>query len=204
MAEPIIILGAGGHARVIADILALSGNQVLGFLDDGKPAGKDGVLGPVSEAFQYEDTAGFVIAVGNNAAREGLALSFSGRLRFAKAIHPSAVIAKDAAIGAGSVVMAGAVINPGARIGSHCIINTSSSVDHDCVVEDFAHISPGARLAGSARLGRGSWLGAGGVIINGISVCEGCVIGAGGVVIRSIEAPGTYVGVPVRRIGDNS
>lgn len=203
MNKPVIILGAGGHARVIADILSTSGNQVLGFLDDVKPAGKDGVLGVISDAVKYRETAVFVVAVGDNAAREELAQKFSGQLRFARAVHPRAVIAKDVNIGEGSVIMAGAVVNPGARIGAHCIVNTSASVDHDCVVEDFAHISPGARLAGNARLGRGSWLGAGGILINGVAVCGGCIIGAGGVVIHSLEVPGTYVGVPVRRIGAN-
>ena len=98
--------------------------------------------------------------------------------------------------------MAGAVINPGAQIGIGCIINTSSSVDHDCVVEDYVHISVGAHLSGTVRVGKGTWIGAGAIVSNNINICGGCMIGAGAVVIKDIAEPGTYVGVPAKKLRD--
>ena len=96
--------------------------------------------------------------------------------------------------------MAGAVINCCTKIGKGCIINTASTVDHDNVIEDYVHVSPGAHLAGTVKVGRGTWLGAGSVVSNNINITHSCKIGAGAVVIRDITESRTYVGVPVRRI----
>jgi acetyltransferase-like isoleucine patch superfamily enzyme len=96
--------------------------------------------------------------------------------------------------------MAGVVINSSTKIGKGCIINTSSSLEHDNVIEDYVHISPGVRLAGTVRIGKGSWLGIGSVVSNNVNICSGCKVGAGAVVVKDITEPGTYVGVPVRKI----
>lgn len=197
MPEKVIIMGAGGHGRVIADILRSSGREVLGFLDDRAISGPDtNVLGKVEDAPRFKDSAEFIIGIGDNKTRMEIAARFQGVLRFATAVHKSAVIAPGVILGEGSAVMAGAVVNVGAVIGSHCIVNTSASVDHDCALSDFVHLSPGAHLAGNVTLGKGAWIGIGGAVINGVTVCPWCIVGAGGVVIKNLETPGTYVGIP--------
>ena len=203
MNEQVIVIGAGGHGKVIADIIRSSGDTVLGFLDDSPkpPETVCGipVLGRTENYVNYPD-ARFVIAIGNGAVRQKVAERLAG-VRWYTAIHPPAVISPmGTAIGEGSVVMAGAVINPCAVIGKHCIINTRSSVDHDNRIGDYTHISVGATLAGTVTVGNTVWVGAGAVVSNNISICDGCMIGAGAVVVRNIEETGTYVGVPARKI----
>ena len=201
MDEEIIIIGAGGHGKVVADIIRLSGDKVIGFLDDN-PALKESfagapVLGRIEEYKRFPD-ARYVIAIGNAATRETIAFRLQG-VQWHTAIHPSAVISSlDTQIGEGTVVMAQTVINPGAVIGKHCIINSGAIVEHDNVIEDFVHISVGAKLGGNVHIGKRTWIGIGGVVRNNLSVCGDCVIGAGGVVVKDIEIPGIYVGVPVK------
>ena len=96
--------------------------------------------------------------------------------------------------------MAGVVINCCTRIGKGCIINTGATIDHDNLIEDYVHISPGAHLAGTVKVGQGSWLGIGSVVSNNVNITSGCKVGAGAVVVKDITEPGTYVGVPVRRV----
>lgn len=203
MSEQVIIIGAGGHGKVIADIVRSCGDSVLGFLDDS-PNPSTSVCGiPVlgrSEDYVNYPEAKLVIAIGNGAVRRKVAQRLTDA-RWYTAIHPSAVISPmGTAIGEGTVIMAGAVVNPCAIIGKHCIINTKASVDHDNRIGDYTHISVGATLAGTVTVGDTVWVGAGAVVSNNISVCADCMIGAGAVVVRSIEEPGTYVGVPARKI----
>lgn len=193
----LIIIGASGHGKVVADIAALNGYKDIVFLDDNediKECAGWPVIGNSKEAPEGE----LFIAVGNPEARKRLMELYKGKVQ-PTLIHPKAVVAKDAAIGSGSVVMAGAVINPGARIGKGCIINTCSSVDHDCVVEDFCHVAVGAHLSGTVVVGTGTWIGTGAIVSNNVNICGGCMIGAGAVVIKDIDKPGTYIGVPARK-----
>ncbi len=199
MSENVILIGAGGHGKVIADIVMRAGAHVMGFLDDA-PASDSvlgiPVLGPVSSWPQYCHNASFVLAIGANGVRRRLAGEMD--VSWFTAIHPSAQIGREAVIGPGTVIMANAVVNPQARIGAHCIVNTGAIVEHDNVIGDFVHLSPGAVLCGTVHVGEETHIGAGAVLKNNIRVCAGVVIGAGGVVIHDIETPGTYVGVPVR------
>ncbi len=202
MTESVILVGAGGHARVIADILACQGVGLLGFLDDN-PVASIGLLprlGAVEDAEKFSHQARFVLSIGSNHLRQRIGEEMANRLCFATAVHPKAVIAKDVRIGEGTVIMAGAVVNPGTIIGRHCIVNTASSIDHDCVLEDYVHVSPGATIAGTVHIGSCSWIGAGSVVINNKQICSGVVIGAGAVVISDISSSGTYVGVPARNL----
>lgn len=200
--EAVIIIGAGGHARMVADIALLRGDRVLGFLDDSPNAtGAYGipVLGDVAAFSAYPD-ASFIIGIGNAQVRQRLAQKLNG-VRWYTAIHPSAVISPlGVSIGEGTVVAANACINPGAEIGKHCIINTAAVVEHDNQIADFAHISVGAKLGGGVSVGPLSWVGIGATISNGVSVCGACMLGAGAVVVKDIHQPGTYVGVPARRL----
>lgn len=202
MNENVIIIGAGGHGKVIADIAIRSGDRVLGFLDDGK-AGTQvlglPVLGPVSDYEQYPEAA-FIVAIGSANARRRVAQQLKN-VRWYTAVHPGATVsAADVTVGEGTAVMAGAVINPGAQIGRHCIVNTGAIVEHDNRICDFAHISVGAKLAGTVTVGENTWIGIGAVVSNNLSVCENCMIGAGAVVVKSITEPGTYAGMPARKI----
>lgn len=205
MRDKLLIIGASGHGKVVADIaLKLNKWKSIAFLDDDASVNESlglKVIGDVSDAVKYRDVADFFVAIGNNATREKVQtrLSYEG-LSFATLIHPSAIIGSDVEIGTGSVVMAGVVNNCSSRIGEGCIINTSCSVDHDNVIEDYVHISPGANLAGTVRIGKGSWIGIGSAIINNVKICSECTIGSGAVVLKDITESGTYVGVPVRKI----
>lgn len=202
LTKSVIIIGASGHGKVIADIVQKSGDQVLGFLDDntnllngfiGFP-----VFGKVDEYKKYN--AEFVIAIGNACIREKIAKKLFG-VHWYTAIHPTAVVSDiDVKIGEGTVVMANVVINSGARIGKHCIVNSGAIVEHDNQIGDFVHISVGAKLAGTVTVGKATWIGIGASVSNNINICGDCMIGAGAVVVQNIEKAGTYVGVPVRKI----
>lgn len=203
MNEQVIVIGAGGHGKVIADIVRSCGDTVIGFLDDSPnpPASVCGipVLGGTKDYVNYPD-ARFVIAIGNGTVRRQVAQRLSD-VNWYTAIHPGAIVSPmGTSIGEGTVIMAGAVVNPCAVIGKHCIINTRAGVDHDNQIGDYTHISVGATLAGTVTVGDTVWVGAGAVVSNNLSICDGCMIGAGAVVVRSINEPGTYVGVPARRI----
>ena len=203
MSKDVIIIGAGGHAKVIADIIYKSGDNLIGFLDDnlankGKEIylGKK-VLGTTKDIKNYNKNY-FIIGIGNNSIRKKI--NNENNLKLYTAIHPSAIIAQDVKIGTGSVIMAGVVINPGTVIGKNCIINTCSSLDHDNLLEDYVHISPGAHLAGTVSVKEGTWICTGAIIKNNITIGKNNIIGAGGVVIKDIiEENATYIGVPARR-----
>lgn len=206
MQKKVIIFGASGHARVIADIIKKSGDEIVGFLDDnadiqGKPI-FDGkiVLGDTSEESvrKYSDCY-FIIGIGSNRVRMIISKKYSN-LKWYTAIHPSSIIGSDVSIKEGTAIMAGTVINTGTVVGKHCIVNTSSSLDHDNILEDYVHISPGSHLAGTVKVMEGTWICAGVTIINNITIAKNNVIGAGATVIKNIkEENNTYIGVPVKR-----
>ena len=201
--KSVIIIGAGGHGKVIADIVQKSGDIVLGFLDDNMKL-EDSftifpLLGSIKHYKDYVEKAEFVIAIGNTLVRKQVEAEIQD-VSWYTAIHPTAAISDiDVKIGEGTVVMPNAVINSGARIGKHCIINSGAIVEHDNRIEDFVHVSVGAKLAGMVTIGKETWIGIGAVVSNNIKICEGCVIGAGAVVVKNIEEVGTYVGIPAKR-----
>lgn len=201
-AKQLVIIGAGGHGSVIADIARLNGYESIVFLDDGCTERADGypVVGRVSDHPRYAADADFFVAIGGNATRQRLTglLTDSGA-SIATLIHPAAVIGENVTVGQGTAIMAGAVVNPGATVGDGVILNTCASVDHDCRVGNFVHIAVGAHLCGTVTVGDGSFICAGATVVNNISVCEGVTVGAGAVVIRDITEKGTYVGVPAKK-----
>lgn len=202
--KSVIIIGASGYGKVVADIVQKAGDRVAGFLDDspertGTFSGFP-MLGTVEKHRTYKEDAAFVIAIGNADVRERIAIKLEG-VTWYTAIHPAAVVSDiDVNIGEGSVVIANAVINSGSKIGRHCIINSGAIVEHDNIIKDFVHISVGARLAGTVIIGKATWIGIGASVSNNITICEKCIIGAGGVVVKNIEKSGTYVGVPIERL----
>lgn len=195
------IIGASGHGRVVADIAVKNGYRDIVFLDDDENIHECGgypIVGK-SSAAQIID-ADVIVGIGVASVRKRIQESIS-EAKLITLIHPDAVVARDVVIGAGTVVMAGAVINPGARIGKGCIINTCSSVDHDCEIGDYVHIAVGSHLCGTVTVGEGTWIGAGATVSNNVFICANCMIGAGAVVIKDIKEEGTYVGIPVEKIG---
>lgn len=204
MENRIVIIGASGHGKVIADIAKLNGYQEIVFLDDDKTKKKNGmydVLGTTEDVVKYKENHDFIIAVGNNEIREKISnILEKENIKQTTLIHPSAVIDQTATIDAGTVIMANAVVNASAKIGKGCIINTASTIDHDCLLENYVHVSPGAHVAGTVHIGKSTWLGTGTNVINNISITKQCIIGAGSVVIKDIKTSGTYVGSPVRMV----
>jgi sugar O-acyltransferase (sialic acid O-acetyltransferase NeuD family) len=205
----LVIVGASGHGKVIADIAEKIGYTDIVFLDDNltvKSCGNYVVVGECKEAVSYKN-ADFVVAIGNTKIRRKIQseLMETG-LRIVSLIHPDAVIAINVQIGVGTVVMAGAVVNPCTEIGQGCIINTCASVDHDCHIGDYVHVSIGAHVAGTVTIRSDTWIGAGATISNNLEITSGCMVGVGAVVVNDIKEPGTYVGVPARRMDmkDNS
>lgn len=199
----VIIIGAGGHGKAVADIVLRCGDNLLGFLDDcpcypealyGYP-----ILGKIPDYEKYPD-ATFLVAIGDAKIRRKIVERMQG-VNWYTAIHPAATVSEmGVRIGEGSVVAAGTVISPFAQIGNHCIINTCAVVEHDCWVEDYVHVAVGAKLAGTVTVGQGTMLGMGAMVCNNIHICEDCTIGAGAVVLHSIDENGTYVGVPARKL----
>ena len=199
MNKKVIIIGAGGHAKVIRDIIEANGDKVKGFLDD-KAQSTDcfNILGTVSDAESFSDgETEFFVAIGNGTVREKL---MALPLKWYTAVHPSAVISPYAEIGEGTCVMPYAVINSNAKIGRGVIVNTCSSVDHDCKIGNFSHISCGAHVAGTVYTGDRVWLGAGSATRNNINICSDVLVGVGGAVVKDIKESGTYVGVPAKKI----
>lgn len=205
MKQDVVIIGASGHGRVIADIVIRSGDRVVGFLDDdrtlpGTIAGIP-VLGTVSDFVKYAD-ARFVTGIGNAKIRAKIDEMLNKKVLWYTAVHPAAVVSGlGVEIGEGTVVMANAVINAGAKIGRQCIVNTGAIVEHDCVLGDYVHISPNAALAGTVTVGARTWIGIGASVINNLAIAQDCMIGAGSTVVGSIGEPGTYMGTPAVRRG---
>lgn len=199
----LVIVGASGHGKVIADIAEKVGYTDIAFLDDNptvKYCGDYMVVGGCKDADYYKN-ADFIIAIGNTKIRRKIQSEFIKKgLNIVSLIHPAAIIASNVKIGIGTVVMAGAVINPCTEIGQGCIINTCASVDHDCCIGDYVHISVGSHVAGTVTVKHDTWIGAGATVSNNINIVADCMIGAGAVVIADITESGTYVGVPAKII----
>jgi len=200
------ILGAGGHAKVVADaILAAGKYHVTGFFDDdplrhGKVCFGFPVLGPI-DAWRSHSIDSLVVVIGDNRKRK---LQYDRLIAagasLATVIHPAATIGKGVEFGSGTVVFAGVVVNCDTIVGPNSILNTSCSVDHDCVTGGHTHIAPGANLAGQVRLGEGVFVGIGAKLIPGIAVDDWAIIGAGAVVIRDVAKDSKVAGVPARNI----
>ena len=205
MKKKLLIIGASGHGKVVADI-AIQMNKWgnIRFLDDNE-AVKDcmglKVVGKVNDSYGYKDEADFIVAIGDNLIREKVQTDLEEKgLSIATLIHPNATIGRDVKIEVGTVVMAGVVINSSTKIGKGCIINTASSIDHDNVIEDYVHISPGANLAGTIKVGKKSWIGIGAVIIQGLTIGQSTTVGAGSVVTKDLSEDCTAMGSPARVI----
>jgi sugar O-acyltransferase (sialic acid O-acetyltransferase NeuD family) len=208
MKNKLLIIGASGQGKVVADIAQKMNKwQQIAFLDDNENI-KDSmgleVVGKSIDAFKYIEECDLFVGVGNNSLRAKIQNHLQDEgASIPILIHPQTTIAESVWLGKGTVIMAGVVINSSTKIGVGCIINTGATIDHDNLIEDFVHISPGAHLAGTVKVGQGTWLGIGTVVSNNITITSNCKFGAGAVVVKDITEPGTYVGVPVRGVYKN-
>lgn len=202
--KELVIIGAGGHGRVIADIAQkLGAYERISFLDDGEAKESMGlpVVGKVAEMDKYAKQADMFVAIGNSKARgEFIERLLAMGANVPVLVHPSAIIGACVEVGAGTAIMAGAVINPCSKLGKGVILNTCSSVDHDCIIGNYCHIAVGVHVAGTVTLGEKVWLGVGATIKNNVNICADCMIGAGAVVVKDIMESGTYIGVPAKKM----
>ena len=203
-----LVIGAGGHGKVIADALLMSGSIVLGFLeanldlhgriiDDVRILGSDELLSNYSpESVNLANGIGSTFST--EARRKVYERLNRGGYRFETICHPAAVIARSAQISSGVQIMAVAVIQPGVIIGENTIINTGAIVDHDCMIGKHCHIAPGAVLSGEVHVGDGSHIGTGASVIQGVEIGAGSLVAAGSVVIQDVPPNASVAGVPAR------
>ena len=205
----VLIVGAGGHAQVVADALLGMVREeqqlvVIGFLDDaatlhgqqflGLP-----VLGPLASINEIPHDA-IVLGIGNNQVRRRLYHHLQDSEKFITAIHPRAVVAKDVPIGSGTVLCAGATVNTGSIVGKNVILNTNCTVSHHNRVADFAQVADGATTGGEVTIEEGVFVGLAATILPRRRIGKWAVVGAGAVVIRDVPDGVTVVGVPARPI----
>lgn len=199
MSEPLIIVGAGGHARVV--LAALSDSPVAGWVTPDHPPGAvlDGVPVLGGDALLTSRSEPAHAAIGDNARRRAV-VERAGPRAWRAIVSPHAIILGPVEIGEGAFIGARAVLQPGVRIGRHAIVNTGAIVEHDGAVGDFAHIAPGAVLAGGVSVGEGALVGAGAVVTPGVAIGRDAVVGAGAVVVRDVADGVTVVGNPARPV----
>lgn len=199
----LLVFGGGGHGRVVADAALLSGAWSSLLASDRNPARCQEALLPGVPSYEAEAAAERVaqvhVAIGDNRSREREARAW-GLERLVAVLHPRAAVSPWATVGAGSFVAAQAVLAPGARVALGVIVNHGAVVDHDAAVGNFSHIAPQAALGGFVQIGARVLIGAGAVVLPGVRIADDVVVGAGAVVRHDIETPGTYAGVPARRV----
>jgi sugar O-acyltransferase (sialic acid O-acetyltransferase NeuD family) len=204
-ARTVLILGAGGHGQVVADLLLAAGGPLhpLGFLDDD-PALMGAqhlgltVLGPIRAAATIAHAA-LIPGIGDNEVRRRIYQALVGQgEQFVTVCHPRAVVAANVALGAGTVICAGAVVNTGSRVGINCILNPGCTVDHHNQIGDHAHIAPGAHLGGGVTVGPGTLVGIGALVLPGRRIGAGCIVGAGAVVTHDLADGVVVTGIPAR------
>jgi sugar O-acyltransferase (sialic acid O-acetyltransferase NeuD family) len=211
MKKNIAIVGASGHAKVIADIIEKEGTySITGFIDIKLSKGSDfygyKVIGhqcELKDIYKKYDLYGIIIGIGSNSLREKVANLISAQIpkvTFISAIHPAAQIAKEVIIGEGTVIMAGAIINSSCKIDRFCVINTNSSLDHDSHLSEFSSLAPGSCCGGGCNIGKNSFVGLGANLIHGIKVGDHTVIGAGSTLVKNADSNSVYYGVPAKKV----
>lgn len=210
MKRPVIVVGAGGHSKVMIDSLLTSSTEIIGVTDSklekigarllGVP-----VVGTDEFILKYKPEQILLVngigSVGFPSVRIGI-FNYFKKLgySFITVIHPSAVVASEVVLAEGVQIMAGAIIQPGCHIGSNSIINTGASVDHDCCIGLHVHLAPRVTLSGSVQIGDGVHIGTGAVIIQGVRIGGNSVVGAGTVVLKNVVENTKVIGVPAREV----
>lgn len=200
----IVVIGQGGHSKVIKELILLNPqNYIVAYLDDKYEEFKreDNLFtGPILAARMIVKSfkeIKFIIAIGNNSVRKRIVRMLNlPKESYLTLIHPKAIVSKSVTIGSGVVIMANAVINADTQIDDHTIINTSAVIEHDNQIGQFVHVSPNATLTGEVKVNHGVHIGAGATILPNLTIGEWSVIGAGATVINPIPANSMAVGVP--------
>lgn len=199
--DNIIVVGAGGHAKVILATLTALSQNVIGLVDNnpkliGTEVLNHPVIGDISFLNKYPRYSA-ICAIGDNQRRQMITSSFP-EINWVTAIHPKATVHESVSIGKGTVVFAGAIIQPDTILGDHVIINTAATIDHDCHIEDFTHIAPGSHLGGGVHVGKGTLVGLGSSVRPSSAIGKWAVIGSGSVVVNNINSYAYAKGVPAR------
>tara|TARA_R110000787_G_scaffold89306_4_gene189152 strand:- start:7653 stop:8291 length:639 start_codon:yes stop_codon:yes gene_type:complete len=210
MTQKLVIVGAGGHGKVIADCLRAAGKTITGFVDNdpmrhGERVMGISVLGSDTELENLaRDDVYLLNGIGSTGPTDSRRAVFDRLCGmgfiFTDAIHPSAVIAEDVNYGQGIQILANAVINPGCQIGINVVINTRAGIDHDCRLGDHVHIAPGATLSGDVEVGDGAHIGTGASVRNGVTICARATVGVGAAVINDVGAEARVAGVPAKEM----
>ena len=200
----IVVIGAGGHGKVVVDAALSSGKHtVVGIVDDD-----DSLVGTalfhipvVASIKDLNGVEGFIVAIGDNRTRKRkYDLLLNAGYEPITIVHPSSIVSPRSRVGKGCVLLANAVVTPDTTIGDNVVLYTSCTVDHDCIVSSHSYISPGCNVCGKVHIGTGAMLGTGAVVLPGISIGEWSVVGAGAVVIADVADNATVVGVPAGAI----
>ncbi|WP_019123265.1 acetyltransferase [Brevibacillus massiliensis] len=206
---PVIVLGGGGHAKVLIDTLLQQSVDILGFTDLTMPSEEKilGVryLGPDSIIYGYSTDSIMLVnglgSIGAVSRRKHLFCEFKKRgYSFMNVVHPSAVVSPSAVLSEGVQIMAGGVIQSGSTIGENSIVNTKGSVDHDCIIGAHVHLAPGVTLCGGVKIGDEVHIGAGATVIQNIDIGRKSVIGAGALVLKNVPEKVTVYGIPAREV----
>ena len=207
----IIIIGAGGHSKVIVDIIQNEQKyEIVGFIDNNLPIGHEvldyKVLGKEDELnalIDRHEIYGGVIAIGDNFIRRNIDKKIKqlcSDFKFVNCIHPKSNIAFNVDMGEGNVVMAGATLNTSSQIGNHCILNTNCSIDHDNKIASYVSIAPNAVTGGGVEIGEFSVIGIGATVEHNIIIGDNCIIGASSLVNKNTKPNSVYYGIPARYV----
>lgn len=204
MSDGIAIIGSGGFAREVACLLhdLGRGDQIVAFHEPDEVFRPRSLLGVAVQPQSAFDAgwAHAVVGIGNPRIREKVVNELPEGTEFATLIHPSAVLSKWVDLGEGSIICAGAVLTCQIAIGRHCHLNLNTTVGHDCILGDFCTVAPGANISGNVTFGQRVDVGTQAAFRQHLSLCDDVTIGMGAVVVRNIEEPGTYVGVPAKKV----
>lgn len=207
MNRPIIIIGNGGHASVLTEILLSQGRKIIGFTAPENASNQFGMpyLGEDEEIFQFNpEEVELVLGIGSvdvSTLRQKIFHLFNKKqYNFANVIHSSAIISPSVKLGRGVQIMAGVIIQTNTYVDDNTIVNTGTLIDHDCHIKQHIHIAPGTTISGGVTIGSGSHIGTGTTIIQGIEIGENCLIGAGAVVVKNICNGAKAVGVPAKEV----
>ena len=205
----LIILGSGGHSKVVIDIVKQNSDyEIIGLIDNnvGGEVLDIPVIGTDEELDNIFESGikNAFVAIGNNNIRKKLLIKLKKiGFNLINVISKNAIISESVKMGRGILIMPGAVVNSSSQVYDGCIINTNSSVDHDCTIEEYTHIAPGCTIAGSVKIGKKCFLGVGSKVIDGIEIQDETIIGAGTTIIESMEGYSTIVGTPGKIIKRN-
>lgn len=194
----VLVIGGGGHAKVVISTLRASGVEIEAVLDEDATKWGTSLLGvPVVNPYDGGiSSRQAIIAIGSNDIRKRIAEEFD--YEWVTATHPSAIVDDSVSIGVGTVVFANAVIQPDTVIGAHVIVNTAATIDHDCVIGDFAHIAPGVHFSGGVQVGEGALVGVGSSVIPGKKIGQWAIVGGGSAVVKDVSAHFKVAGAPAR------